>query len=103
MRATRSTSGLKRKMDSYAADRGRPERSQDGLGQSPTAHRDRQRPQWSRPFVIALAMVHGGTVVTEETLSRNLTKPRIPDVCDAMGIPRLNLLGFVQAQSWVFR
>jgi hypothetical protein len=55
------------------------------------------------PFVIALAMVHGGTVVTEETLSRNLTKPRIPDVCDAMGIPRLNLLGFVQAPSWVFR
>jgi uncharacterized protein DUF4411 len=55
------------------------------------------------PFVIALAMVHGGTVVTEETLSRNLTKPRIPDVCDAMGIPRLNLLGFVQAQGWVFR
>jgi hypothetical protein len=51
------------------------------------------------PFVIALAMVHGGTVVTEETLSRNLTKPTIPEVCDATGIPRLNLLGFVQAQS----
>jgi Domain of unknown function (DUF4411) len=55
------------------------------------------------PFVIALARARGGVVVTEETLSRNLTKPKIPDVCDAMGVPRLNLLGFVQAQGWVFR
>jgi len=55
------------------------------------------------PFVIALARVHQGVVVTEETLSRNLSKPKIPDVCDAMGARRLNLLGFVQEQGWVFR
>lgn len=55
------------------------------------------------PFVIALAKVHGGTVVTEETESRNLTKPKIPDACDALGVRRLSLVGFVQEQSWVFR
>jgi len=55
------------------------------------------------PFVIALARARDGVVVTEETLSRNLSKPKIPDVCDAMGVRRLNLLGFVQEQSWVFR
>jgi hypothetical protein len=54
------------------------------------------------PFVIALARVHSGVVVTEETLSRNLSKPKIPDVCDAMGVRRLNLLEFVQEQGWVF-
>lgn len=50
------------------------------------------------PFVIALARVHDGTVVTEETPSRNLTKPKIPDVCLAMGVRQLNLLGFIQEQ-----
>jgi len=55
------------------------------------------------PFVIALAKVHNGTVVTEETESRNLTKPKIPDACDEMGVPRLNLMGFVQQEGWVFR
>lgn len=55
------------------------------------------------PFVIALARTCGGTVVTEETPSRNLTKPKIPDVCQAMGVRQLNLLGFIQEQGWVFR
>jgi NAD(P)H-hydrate repair Nnr-like enzyme with NAD(P)H-hydrate epimerase domain len=55
------------------------------------------------PFVIALAVVNRGVVVTEETASRNLTKPKIPDVCDAMGVRHLTLLGFVQEQGWVFR
>jgi Domain of unknown function (DUF4411) len=54
------------------------------------------------PFVIALARAHDGVVVSEETLSGNLSKPRIPDVCDAMGVPRLNLVGFVQEQGWTF-
>jgi uncharacterized protein DUF4411 len=54
------------------------------------------------PFVIALAQANDGIVVTEETLSGNLAKPKIPDVCDAMGTPRLNLVRFVQAQGWVF-
>ena len=47
--------------------------------------------------------MHGATVVTEETPSRNLTKPKIPDVCQAMGVPHVNLVGFIQEQGWVFR
>ena len=54
------------------------------------------------PFVIALARARGGVVVTEETLSGNLNRPRIPDVCDAIGVERLNLIGFVQRQGWRF-
>lgn len=55
------------------------------------------------PFVIALAVARDGTVVTEETLSRSSRSPRIPDVCQALGVPWLNLMGFVQEQEWVFR
>lgn len=54
------------------------------------------------PFVIALARAHGGVVVTEETQSGNINKPRIPDVCNAMGVPWLNLVRFVQQQAWTF-
>ena len=54
------------------------------------------------PFVIALARARNGVVVTEETLSGNISKPRIPDVCGAMGVPWLNLVRFVQEQGWTF-
>lgn len=54
------------------------------------------------PFVIGLARARGATVVTEETLSGNLGKPRIPDVCNDIGVPWSNLIGFVQAQGWTF-
>jgi Domain of unknown function (DUF4411) len=54
------------------------------------------------PFVIALASARDGVVVTEETLSGNLAKPRIPDVCDAMGVKWLNLIRFVGQQGWTF-
>ncbi|QGF23127.1 DUF4411 family protein [Raineyella fluvialis] len=54
------------------------------------------------PFVIALALAHEGTVVTQETRSGKLTKPRIPDVCEAMDVPCLTLPQFVAAQGWTF-
>lgn len=56
----------------------------------------------AEPFVIGLARVHGGTVVTEETPSGNLDKPRIADVCEAMGAGWLNLIGFVRQRGWSF-
>ena len=55
------------------------------------------------PFVIALAMVNVGTIVSEEAESRNLDKPKIPAACRALGVPCRNLMGFVQEQGWVFR
>ncbi|CAA0121735.1 Uncharacterised protein [Mycolicibacterium vanbaalenii] len=54
------------------------------------------------PFVIALAMVRNGTVVTEETATGNLDKPRIPDVCGDLGVPCLNLMEYIEAQGWTF-
>jgi predicted nucleic acid-binding protein len=54
------------------------------------------------PFVIALAMVRNGTVVTEETARGNVTNPRIPDVCGDLGVPCLNLMEYIEAQGWTF-
>lgn len=54
------------------------------------------------PFVIALVMVNNATVVTQETASGNIEKPRIPDVCDALGVPWLTLMGYIEAQGWTF-
>lgn len=54
------------------------------------------------PFVIALAMVGNGSVVTQEQ-PRNLTKPRIPDVCVALGVPWQTLPEFVDEQGWSFQ
>lgn len=53
------------------------------------------------PFVIALAKAHDGTVVTQEQ-PRNLNKPRIPDVCEAIGVPWQTLPEFVDSQGWSF-
>lgn len=54
------------------------------------------------PFVIALAYARNGTVVTQET-PRNLQKPRIPDVCDALSVPWMTLPQFVNAQGWTIK
>lgn len=54
------------------------------------------------PFVIALAIARSGVVVTEESLSGNLAKPRIPDVCQALGVPCINLVGFLQRQGYSY-
>jgi hypothetical protein len=55
------------------------------------------------PWVIALARVHHGVVVTEEGPSKSPgKKPHIPDVCDSLGIKCMNVLQFIRAQKWVF-
>lgn len=48
------------------------------------------------PFVVALAIAQEGTVITQEMPSGKLHKPRIPDVCIAMGVPWLTLPQFVE-------
>jgi hypothetical protein len=53
------------------------------------------------PFVIALAKVNNYTVVTWEK-GGSQAKPRIPYICDQMGIPCLNLIGLAKAEKWVF-
>ncbi|MFF7994188.1 DUF4411 family protein [Kitasatospora xanthocidica] len=54
------------------------------------------------PFVIGLALASGGTVVTEERLTGNTSRPRIPDVCEALGVRWLPLIRFVAEQGWSF-
>ncbi len=49
------------------------------------------------PFVIALARVNQAVVVCEE--QRKPTAPRIPDVCDALGIPCIPLLELVRREG----
>jgi hypothetical protein len=54
------------------------------------------------PFVIGLAQVNGLTVVSAETPSNNLEKPKIPDVCSAMGIKHVRLLELFGLEGWRF-
>ena len=53
-------------------------------------------------FVIGLALARSGIVVTQETRTNNLEKPRIPDVCEAMGVRCVDLVGFIRDQGWTF-
>lgn len=54
------------------------------------------------PFVIGLAWARDGIVVTEETPTNNIDRPRIPDVCGAMGVRCVNLVRFIRDQGWTF-
>ncbi len=57
-------------------------------------------------YVIALARIHGGTVVTQETSAaekRNTKQTHfIPDVCRDLGVPCINLFGLMRRESWTF-
>ena len=52
------------------------------------------------PWVIALALQHRLTVVTKEVPTGNPNKPRIPDVCQALGVRYINWLGLFREQGW---
>ena len=54
------------------------------------------------PFVVALAMVSGSTVVTEEK-PRSLVNPKIPDVCGALSVRCINMLELIREQGWIYR
>lgn len=53
------------------------------------------------PFVIALALARDGIVVTEEHRG-SLAKPKIPVVCEALGVRSLTLVQFIAEQGWTF-
>lgn len=53
------------------------------------------------PFVVALARVQQGTVVTDERARRAPTAPfKIPDACAHYGIPCLDWFGFLREAGW---
>ncbi|PKB63446.1 MAG: hypothetical protein BZY80_07175 [SAR202 cluster bacterium Io17-Chloro-G2] len=52
------------------------------------------------PFVIALAIHRGSTVVTQEVPTNHPSRPHIPDVCAAVSIPCINILQLIREQGW---
>ncbi len=57
-------------------------------------------------YVIALARLRGGLVVTQETPAAEKRNPKrthfIPDVCRELGIPCISLLGLIRREGWRF-
>ncbi len=57
-------------------------------------------------YVVALAKVKGGVVVSQETSAAEKKSAKrthyIPDVCRDLGIPCINLLGLMRREHWTF-
>jgi Domain of unknown function (DUF4411) len=57
-------------------------------------------------YVIALARMRRGIVVTQETPAAEKRNPKrthfIPDVCRELGIPSISLLGLMRREGWSF-
>jgi hypothetical protein len=57
-------------------------------------------------YVIALAQVRNGIVVTQETTAAEKRSPPrshyIPDVCRELGVPCISLLGMMRRERWAF-
>jgi hypothetical protein len=57
-------------------------------------------------YVIALAKIQEGVVVSQETSAQEKHRPRrqyfIPDVCRDLGLPCVNLLGLMRREKWIF-
>lgn len=71
------------------------------LAQFPRLVGERKLNTSADPFVIALALVQGVPVITEEKLTGNDRKPQIPDVCVALGVECKNLLDMIRSEKWV--
>lgn len=54
------------------------------------------------PFVIAVAKLNGATVVTGEGNDGSATRPKIPYVCQELGIPCLRFTEMIAAENWIF-
>jgi hypothetical protein len=54
------------------------------------------------PFVIALAIRDGSTVISQERRSGNPATPKIPNVCASRGVDCMNFVEFIARQGWVF-
>jgi hypothetical protein len=54
------------------------------------------------PFVIAVAEVHKCAVLTGEKPSNSKQRPKIPDVCNALGIRWVDMLQLFRDQQWKF-
>jgi hypothetical protein len=59
----------------------------------------KKRKSSADPFVVALAVVRGGTVVTQEKPSGGPHKVKIPDVCASLGVLCIPLLDMLLAEG----
>ena len=57
-------------------------------------------------YIIALARIRDGVVVTQETPASEKRNPKrthfIPDVCREMGVPSISFLGLMRREGWKF-
>ena len=57
-------------------------------------------------YVIALAQMHNGVVVTQETSAAEKKNPKrthyIPDVCRELGVTCISILGLMRREGWAF-
>ena len=55
------------------------------------------------PFVVAVAIEHNLTVVTQERrVGPGGGRPKIPNVCAAEGVPCITLLEMIRREGWTF-
>jgi hypothetical protein len=77
--------------------------TRDILREHPRLVDNRKLRSRADPFVIALAQIEGAAVVTYEDYSHNATKPKIPNVCQALHIPWMTLLHLIKQEGWRYR
>ncbi|MBA2683601.1 MAG: DUF4411 family protein [Chthoniobacterales bacterium] len=66
-----------------------PERSPDGI--------------WADPYVISLAKIAGFAVITgERRAADNARRPKIPNVCEAVGVECIPFLELIRREGWRF-
>jgi|SRR5579863_8444609 len=70
------------------------------LAQFPRLVDERRGRSGGDPFVIAVALVRGLSVITGEVPTGRREAPKIPDVCKELNIPCIRILDFFRAQRW---
>ena len=63
---------------------------------------DRSR-SMADPFVIAVAQANGCCVVSGEKRTPSNARPKIPNVCDDLGLRHITFLDLIREQGWVFQ
>ena len=72
------------------------------LGEFPRLVDTLRRRSQADPFVIATAMELNAVVVTGETITGKLDRPRIPDVCQIKDIRCMNFLEMIRELKLTF-
>ena len=74
----------------------------DVLKDHPNVIDSKKTTQAADPFVIALSMVRGWTLVTSEKASGDIGHPKIPDVCQRIGLKCIKVMDLFREQGWKY-